>query len=76
MLLWEPVQTPGRENWRCLSGMLPGGGPTSTPSSFLLILPWLSYPVKMVGEAEPVPPTPTSSPEQGPAGQGDAAGVL
>ncbi|XP_043728742.1 kielin/chordin-like protein isoform X2 [Cervus elaphus] len=25
----EPIQTPGHENWRCLSGMLPGGGPIS-----------------------------------------------
>ena len=33
MLLREPIQTPGHENWCCLSGMLPGGGPISALSS-------------------------------------------
>ena len=76
MLLWEPVQTPGRENWRCLRGCCPEVGPPLLHQVSFSSGPGFHTLWETVGEAEPVPPTPTSSPEQGLAGQGDAAGVL
>lgn len=85
-LPWETVRPPGPENCDCLSWVLTGGGPISALelSGFLLILSQFSHPVnlqEMVGKlSQPLSPAPLPaslfSPEQGPAGEGEAAGVL
>lgn len=80
MLPWGPIQTPGRENCDGLSWMpTDGKGSHVYPETvkFPSHAASVSTTHKSVGGAEPAPPTPQLfAPEQGPAGEGEAAGVV